>query len=172
MGILIISLFTSCENNTEKNDRYKWEVISQTTAFNVIYFTNGVQCLYGPQLTSNPYCVPTKEWIQDVYIPSLKKFLWDNQVNIPVEFDNNCVKFSSYGLTVGSILHSNGRGPRKSSLAIGVTDYVQGFSDWHSINVFLVQDGFGGYELFYFDPQTLQEVPSEDLKNSWIMFRM
>jgi hypothetical protein len=167
--VIVSVMFTSC---APVDKEYTWKTISKIDAFNFIHYTNGVHAQFGPEMTSDPYCVPDIKWVENVYRPFLKDFLSNNGVSSVSNPDNNCVKFSSYGLTVGSILHATGQGPRNTSLAIGFVDYTKAMFVWHSINVFIVHNEFGDLELYYYEPQNGDRVNRDDVDSQWYAFRM
>jgi len=126
--------------------------------------------MYGPELTTGVYAVPSVRWIEDVYVPFTKDFL--SQFNLTYrEPSNNCVKYSSYGLTAGYLLF-NKLGVKDSSLAIGVTDYLHSFYASHSVNVFVATDEYNQLVLVYFDPSIGAILPNEEVDGQWFFFRM
>ena len=166
-------LLVSCSKN---DGNYQWQTISKTEAFNFLHYTNNIHGMFVArnveEMTSDSYCVPSVEWIEQVYRPALKSFVKDNGVWMPSTPDNNCVKFSSYGYTVGHILHAKGEGPRQTSLAIGIVDYSRELFLWHSINLFIAHDEYGGLKLYYLEPQDGTQVKNDEVNSQWWAVRM
>lgn len=164
-------LFTvSC---SKAKPEYPFSQMTKIEAFNFIYNTNKIKCMYGPEMTSNPYCIPTVAWIREVYAPYLANFLQKNALDKAVDPENNCVKFSTYGCAVGHMLHFlNKEGPAKTSLAIGIVDYHPSMDSGHSLNFFIARDETNNLVIVYFEPQTQKIVSDKDIYSDWIMVRM
>lgn len=144
--------------------------MNQGEVFNFLYYTNNMRMAYGPQVTSTPYFVPTIEWIKKEYSPFLRNFLVKNGVSSSKNPENNCVKFSSYGLTAGYILHYK-EGPKGGSLAIGIVDYVKNFYVAHSINFFLASDN-NKIVVIYYEPQLQQIINGKEVETEWWSLRL
>lgn len=167
--LLLVALFAGC---SKSDPNYTWETKSKLEVSNFLNYTNKMHAMYGPQLTSDTYCIPEERWVEEKFRPSLKEFLSLNNIpgySIP---DNDCVRYSSYGFAVGGIIHANGEGPRKTSLAIGIIDYTRSLDSWHSINFFVVKNKFNDLEVYYFEPQTGERIPNDDVDTQWWSIRM
>jgi hypothetical protein len=167
--LLLVALLTGCNKS---NPNYEWKTKTKTELVNFCVYTNNMHMMYGPQFTSDPYCIPSIKWVEEIYAPALRKFISLNGIGMPSLPDNDCVRYSSYGLAEGGIIHANGEGPRKTSLAIGIVDYVMDLNNWHSINVFIVHNEFGDLELYYFEPQNGTRIPNKEVDTDWWSFRM
>lgn len=162
----VINILVSC-SKTPPPAEYSWKVITKEQAFNFLYYSNNVKIIYGPILSSDPYSVPTIKWIENVYSPALKNWLFSNQILVAKENNNNCTKFSSYGQTVGHLIHyRQNQNTQKTSLAIGVVDYQAYAWEGHSINCFIVANEFGDLKICYYEPQTQKIMTKEEV--DWV----
>lgn len=168
---ICLTIFLFIVSCSKPNKEYSWETKKNSDVYSILVYSNHIQMVHGPQITSDPYSLPTIEWIENIYAPYLKKFLSDNGLNMFDTAENNCVKFSAYGFAAGHMLFYKNGPNNNTSLAIGIVDYSRGFYEWHSINVFLARDEYNNIIVYYFEPQTQTRVPNEELENQWWSMR-
>lgn len=156
-----------------KTPDYTFTKMSNQEVYNFLYYSNHVRAVFGPEVTAASYSIPSEQWIKDVYAPYLESFLFENGVDKYQNPENNCVKFSCYGLTSGLMLHYKAaKGIPKTSLAIGLVDYVVDLDMSHSINFFIARGSNGILKIIYFEPQSQQVVDGNEIETDWVMVRM
>lgn len=144
---------------------YDWIKIEKQDVEKFLSKTNGIVGAHSLQATSQTYCVPTLKWIEIVYSAYLKNFLVSRGVSTYLDPENNCVKFSTYALTAGYLLHyKENQGPIKTSLAIGSIDYYIDKENAHSANFFLAIDDTKNLVIVYYEPQTQSFISKSAVK--------
>ncbi len=167
--LFIIITLLSCSKNDNNS---QWITMTQEDVYKFLVITNKVHMKNGPSISSDKYCIPTVKWINSVYAPYLNNFYIRNEIGNYTDVDNNCVKFSLYGQTAGYLIHYKGEGPKGTTLAIGVVDYVIDLDNAHSINFFIAIDDNNKLIIYYYDPQSFSEVPSKDIETDWLYMRL
>jgi hypothetical protein len=162
-------LFTAC---SKSNSNYDWTTMTKDEVSNFLVYSNHVNMTHGPIVNAAVYCIPTVKWVNKVYGPELQSFLFKNNVDKYIDNDNTCINFSAYGEVAGYMLHLKGEGPRHSSLAIGIVDYIQTFYSWHSINFFVARDDNNKLIIYYFEPQNQTEVSHNQVDTDWVSMRL
>jgi len=108
---------------------------------------------------SDTYALPDTEWIEQVFTPYYRKFIFKNNLTFYEENANDCSQYTLYALTCANLLFYNHAHPKETSLAVGTFSYVKGFKR-HVIVAFVARDN-NTTKLLFYEPQQMQLIDLE-----------
>lgn len=162
--ILLLSIFlVSCSSTKQ----YNFNVIGSKQVANIIE-TNKIHAVYYKDIRADKFSISTKEWVQKVFIPDYKKFIFNNDLGWAVEGSNDCDKYVVYALArVNLLFFKEPNKDKTAGLAVGQLIYFIEFE--RHIIIFFIINNNGKQEILFFDP-TFSEIviPDEyDLEHAY-----
>lgn len=108
-----------------------------------------------------PYAAPTSKWVEKIFSPRFDKYLFDNNLRGYIVGQNDCVKFTTHGISEAYTAYARESGHElDTTLAVGAFDYFPNAIDsneGHEIMFFIINDG-KGFELKFYEPQSRRFV--------------
>jgi hypothetical protein len=103
------------------------------------------------------YCVLEPEWIEQVWVKDLNKYLFDNNVRDYAVNTKDCGKFSIHGQSRAVACYARDAVVAETSPAFGIFVYFdRGMKQTHALNFALVNRG-GRVDLAFYEPQNRME---------------
>jgi hypothetical protein len=146
--LLGIFLLAGCQT-----PQFTFQPLSQHQVWSFLVDMNGLTP-HGSRIASFEYAAPSTNWVNRVFTPALKDYLFKNDLNQYVIRENDCVRFSVHAQSVAYTVyrHDHDRLPRRA-LPVGIFDYRPAFfGDGHEIIFFITSDG-GRFNLTFYEPQ-------------------
>ncbi len=147
---LLLIFLLGCQTTPSNPELPNKIPISGQIEIDDIYAAVNVYPMNGAVICDTVYDVPTKNWIQNVFVPALNVRI-NNRNYILQGFD--CDNFSSQAYVLASDLSYG----NKSQLAIGEIHYIKDSGIGHAIN-FIIVKGNRDYEILFLEPQNGQII--------------
>ena len=118
-------------------------------------------------LVDEEYILPTEYWVKENFTTGLNKFFFDYGITKWVMNQNDCDKYSLYGVTVANILNLHNPSNFRMGIAVGEVQYIHGFFG-HSQNFVIVADQTKKPKVIFYDAQSLK-INTFDTNDVWIL---
>lgn len=166
----IYLLFSGCAPSYKPSSEYV--VWGNKEVVNFITQTNHIKSLNGYLAPDAVYAIPTEKWIKSQYSSQLSAFIAKNHLIWGKDSENDCDKYSQYGLAVGHIIHHRVKDkPKETALTIGEFIYMP-TATGHAINFFIALDKDKKPKLVFYEPQTQRVVDLNPTNEAVIFWRM
>jgi hypothetical protein len=168
--IIIYLTMTGCTPKCQPSSTYV--LMTGTEVGNFITYSNNIRSVGCALVPDISYAIPTEEWIEDQYTPYLKSFILKNKLVWSKDSENDCDKYSQYGVTVGHIMHYKAKGkPKETALSIGEFMYMP-TATGHALNFFIATDKNKKLKLVFYEPQLQRIIELNPTNQAVLYWRM
>jgi hypothetical protein len=151
IGILIILFSTGCDG--KKKSTYEFRSLPKNEALDVLMYTNAIRPLKCFRMSDKTYAIPSVKWIQEVFTPEFKNYLFRNNLKTVRDSINDCDKYCLHARSVASVLYSK-ETKRIPGAALAMGEFVYWYGlDMHDIVFFLAYDEtYGDLVMVFYEP--------------------
>lgn len=106
------------------------------------------------------YVLPTEEWVKKEFTKTLDQFLFDYNLETPIDQSRDCDDYAAFGVNIAHALNKK----TEAGVAVGEFGYFSGGFIPHVINVIVVADKNQKPKVLFYEPQTreiIQLTPEE-----------
>lgn len=152
----LILLVAGCR--TAPQQKFTFTPLAGTNVF-MLMLTNQIYSA-NCRVISSTYAAPSTNWVNKVFTPAYKKFLFDNHLKTFVTRENDCVRFSIHAQSLAYRLYAHDKNKLpKQALPVGVFDYLPMVlsMEGHEIVIFITYDA-GEFRPVFYEPQSQRIV--------------